>query len=193
MKNFLADGRSWEWELLCPLVGSTMLELGNKRKSDRDGNAFVYKDLFESKGFKHVSVDTNGLNGALPKDLRKPLGLGTFDMVTNIGTSEHVSEDRSDGQAECWRNIVGAMHIGSVLVSITPQQGSWVNHGTWYPQQEFFTELARLNGMEVERLYNSDQRKPNCPPHLRLIFARLRRVEDAPFQMPTKGMFKNNR
>jgi hypothetical protein len=183
--NALAEHRSWEWNLLDPLVGSSMLELGNKRKSAKNGGAFVYKTVFESLGFRHVSVDMNGLDGALPKDLRKPLGLGTFDMVTNIGTSEHVSEDNWSGQIACWRNMLEAMHVGSVLVSITPRPGHWVRHGTWYPKPEFFEELARLNGCEVERGYQNET------PNLALVFARLRRVEDVPFAMPNNGMFKN--
>jgi hypothetical protein len=65
-----------------PLVGTSMLELGDKQDAGR-----VYKPWFESLGFRHVSVDINGLNGALPLDLREPLNLGTFDMVCNIGTS----------------------------------------------------------------------------------------------------------
>jgi hypothetical protein len=190
--NLLQKHRSWEWELYDPLVGSSMLELGNKRKAGGDG-PFTYKDVFISLGFRHVSVDTNGLDGALPLDLRKPLNLGTFDMVSNIGTSEHVSENDWDGQVACWRNIAEAMHVGSVLVAITPRPGSWLRHGTWYPHKEFYTELARLNGMEVERCYDSVDRGDNIAPHLRLVYARLRRVSDAPFQMPTVGMHRNKR
>lgn len=188
--NLLAAHRSWEWELFDPLVGSSILELGNKKKTAGDVT-FTYKSVFQSLGFLHVSVDTNGLDGALPKDLTKPLGLGTFDMVSNIGTSEHVSENDFAGQIECWRNILSALHVGSVLVSITPQQGAWKHHGTWYPQKEFFAELAELNGLELERAYTSDERKHGCKPELRLIFARLIRREDKPFQMTTTGMFKN--
>ncbi len=180
--------RSWEWELYSPLIGTSMLELGNKKKGP-----FVYKAFFQGRGYRHVSVDINGLDGALPKDLTKPLNLGTFDMVTNIGTSEHVSEGNYDGQIACWKNILEAMAVGSVLVSNTPQEGAWKRHGTWYPQQPFFVELAKLNGLEVERLYTSDERKPNCPPDLRLIFARLIRRELLPFQMPSKGMYRNSK
>ena len=108
----IMGGRSWEVQLLNPLVGASMLELGNKVKGD-----LVYKKLFESLGFRHVSVDMNGKDGALPKDLRQPLKLGTFDMVTNFGTTEHVAPGDRDGQTACWRNICQAMHMGSVLVS----------------------------------------------------------------------------
>lgn len=182
--NLLARHRSWEWELFDPLVGSSMLELGNKKKSAGD-TVFTYKSVFQTLGFRHVSIDTNGQDGALAKDLRKPLGLGTFDVVSNIGTSEHVSEEDLGGQAQCWRNIVEAMHVGSVLVSITPRPGHWAHHGTWYPRPEFYRELARLNGCEAERVYQND-----TPRHA-LVFARLIRREVCPFAMPAIGMYKN--
>lgn len=192
MENLIAKYRSWEWDIISPLVGNSMLELGNKKKAGGEGETFTYKAVFQSLGFRHVSIDTNGLDGALNKDLRKPLSLGTFDMVTNIGTSEHVSEDHWDGQVECWRNIIGAMHVGSVLISVGPKEGSWVNHGTWYAQEPFYEEMARLNGLKVEKLYHSSDRKPYfAPPHLRQVYARLVREQDVPFQVTRVGMFKN--
>jgi len=178
LTEFDFPSRSWERKLLSPLVGDSMLELGNKIKGQ-----MVYKDVFESLGFRHVSVDMNGLNGALPLDLRKPLNLGTFDMVTNIGTSEHVSQNCYNGQIACWRNIVEAMHIGSVFVSVTPKPGvtKWKHHGRWYPRKEFFMDLAECNGMAVERAYvDSNQ-----------MYARLRRTGAVDFQMPEIGMHRN--
>lgn len=175
-------GRSWERNLLSPLVGESMLELGNKVNTCGDVR-LIYKAFFISKGFRHVSVDMNGKDGAIKKDLRKPLGLGTFDMVTNLGTTEHVSPGKYEGQAACWQNICEAMHVGSVLVSVTPKPGAqkWATHGCWYPEPGFFTDLAGLNGMVVERLYTDDN----------LVFARLRRESDQVFLMPDDGMFHN--
>ena len=179
--------RPWEWELYQPLVGNTMLELGNKRKGD-----IVYKEFFQSIGFEHTSVDLNGLDGALRLDLSKPLGLGTFDMVTNLGTSEHVSEKNYEGQVQCWRNMLEAMSVGSVLISITPQPGTWLDHGTWYPRLGFFTELADLNSMELERAEERDWIAGH--PNRRLVTARLVRRELVPFKMPGRGcMFINRR
>ena len=162
-----------------PLVGKTMLELGGKQDGGR-----VYKPYFESFGFKHTSVDWNGEFGALVMDLRKPLNLGTFDMVTNIGTSEHVSEKDYAGQIACWRNILAAMHVGTVLICDTPKPGYWKGHGTWYPQMTFYSELARLNGLKVERLLENDWRpdKPGRP----VISARLVMRESMPFVMPDR-------
>ncbi len=170
--------RSWERKLLTPLVGDSMLELGNKIKG-----TMVYKDVFESLGFRHVSIDLNGQNGALPLDLRKPLDIGTFDMVTNFGTSEHVSSKDYSGQVECWRNILGAMHIGSVLISLGPRPGinKWIRHGRWYATEVFYAELADKNGLVVERNYHDGNQN----------YARLRRVNDAEFVMPEAGMYRN--
>lgn len=170
--------RSWERTLLNPLVGSSMLELGNKIKGE-----MVYKNVFERLGFRHVSVDLNGRNGALKLDLRKPLYLGQFDMVTNFGTSEHVSDDNWNGQVECWRNMLTALSVGGVLVSITPLEGAkrWLRHGRWYPQIAFFQEMAKKNGLNVERLYTDSN----------LVYARLRRIERRKFVMPESGMYRN--
>lgn len=158
-----------------------MLELGGKQDGGR-----TYKAWFEALGFRHVSVDINEEYGALGLDLRKPLNLGTFDMVTNVGTSEHVSEDDWAGQVECWRNILEAMHIGSVLICDTPKPGYWKGHGTWYPHAEFYRELSRLNGLKLERLLENDWRPGHS--NRQVVSARMVRTADVPFVMPDKGL-----
>lgn len=177
-------------ELFDPLVGSSMLELGGKQD-----NGNVYKRYFESLGFRHVSVDIAKQEveewGALPLDLTQPLNLGTFDVVTNIGTSEHVSEDNWDGQVACWRNIVEACHVGSVLICDTPAPGGWKDHGTWYPTREFYGALAAMNGFVMNRLIEQEWR----PGHSRkVISARMTRAQNRSFVMPPRGlMFENQR
>jgi hypothetical protein len=158
--------------LVMPLVGSTMLELGNKR--NRHG---TYKSVFTELGLAHTSVDLNGLDGALQLDLQQPLNLGRFDMVTNFGTSEHVAK-----QEPCWRNIIEA--TAQVLVCVTPAPGAWKNHGKWYPKPEFYAELAVLNGFRLARLYtdgDGDSKRL-------LVCARLERTSDVPFVMPSMNL-----
>lgn len=169
--------RPAEWALYSPLVGTSMLELGDKR----NGND-VYKTFFEQHGFRHVSVDLNGKNGALVLDLRKPLDLGTFDMVTNIGTSEHVSDQRP-----CWQNIVEACAVGSVFVSTTPAPGDWQWHGDYYPTDKFYEELADMNGFSLDRLY------PSGAEPRRMWFCRMTRRELTVFSMPKGNMYFNPR
>lgn len=130
--------------LIEPLTGiRTMLELGNKRGTGGPGD--TYKAAFTARGIAHTSVDLNGLDGALPLDLRKALDLGRFDMVTNVGTSEHVSD-----QKPVWRNMIDA--CDHVLVSITPRPGDWPGHGLFYPTADFYRQLAQFNGFHIEKL-----------------------------------------
>lgn len=167
--------RQAEWELYQPLVGDSMLELGGKINAPH-----TYKAFFEALGFRHISVDWNGEHGAKRMDLRKPLDLGTFDMVTNIGTTEHVN-----GQSEVWRNVLEAMHVGSVLLSTTPMPGDWTWHGFWYPDDTWYRHLCIENGLEIERLYLTGE-----APR-RMWFLRARRVDAVPFSMPARPMHYN--
>jgi hypothetical protein len=140
-----------EWALIEPMLAGvrSMLELGNK-KNERAG--ISYKSWFTHQyDLTHVSVDTNGEDGALALDLRLPLGElngQQFDMVTNIGTSEHV-----DGQqCSVWENMWNHLAVGGALVSITPLPGDWDWHGMWYPTEDFYDALAHDNGMQVIEL-----------------------------------------
>jgi hypothetical protein len=172
--------RSAEWDLYRPIAGVTsMLELGNKKNAP-----YTYKQFFEARGIRHVSVDWNGQDGALSLDLRKPLGLGTFDLVSNIGTSEHV-----DDQAGVWRNMLEAMHVGSILVCTTPLPGGhdWQWHGEFYPTAQFYGDLCSLNGLQIERIFVA-----GVEPR-RMIFCRARRVQLVAFVMPKNGMYVNVR
>lgn len=170
--------RPAEWDLYLPLVGISMLELGNKKNGE-----LTYKNYFRDVWQRaHVSVDINGKDRALPMDLRKPLNLGTFDMVTNIGTSEHVDE-----QEPVWRNLVEACHVGSVLICTTPYPGDWTWHGWFHPHDSFYADLAIHNGFYIQRLYVS-----GVEPR-RMWFARLMRHRLTDFTMPAKETMHFNR
>ena len=175
MKNPIpADEQAVIW----PLVGDRMLELGNK-KNDRG----VYKHYFESVGFTHVSIDWNGQDGALKFDLRRPIKGKPFDMVTNIGTTEHVN-----CQTSVWRNIHNLTKVDGVIASLTPMEGDWWWHGEYYPRFEFFEQFAELNGYEIEVL------QVGLEFPYRNVYARLRKVEDKDFVMPNEDtIFYNKR
>lgn len=158
------------WKTLNPIPREvfSVLELGDKK----DKNCPPYKVWFEQEGYRHVSVDINGANGALAKDLRQPLGLGVFDLVTNFGTTEHVSI-----QEPVWRNICEACRL--LFVSVTPIPFRYPNHGLWYPTPAFYSELARLNGFLVERMDENVRSGGRANLHVR-----MRRFEMRPFVMP---------
>lgn len=129
--------------------GLNMLELGNQ-KVKLDGKRIVAKKYFENIGFKHVSFDINGKNGAIPIDLSKPIRkeyFNKFDIVTNSGTSEHV--EPYEGQYECFRNIHLCTRIGGIMIHVISQSGSFPGHCPFYYKHDFFDILAKCNNYDV--------------------------------------------
>lgn len=165
--------------------GRTMLELGNQHISDEDRRACpgilekTGKQYFENRGVKHVSIDLNAEDGALPIDLSQPIGRPewrhSFDIVTNAGTSEHV--EPLEAQYECFRNIHECLRPGGIAVHIVPSaeglrdKGRWRNHCNNYYSREFFDMLAAHNGYRVVSFQFSDE----------LILTCLQKTEDRPF------------
>ena len=156
-----------EQVIIWPLIEGRMLELGNKKNAQG-----VYKTYFESIGIDHTSIDWNGEDGALKLDLRNPIDLEPFDMITNIGTTEHVSD-----QTAVWRNIHNLTKIGGVIASLTPLEGDWWWHGEYYPRVEFFEQFAK-NGYEIEYM-DIGREYPN-----RNLCVRLKKVAHNDFVMP---------
>lgn len=159
----------------------SMLELGNKKNANG-----TYKHHFQSLGIRHVSVDWNGEDGALALDLREPQWetLGEFDMVTNIGTTEHVTN-----QYGAWENIHHCCRVGGVVVSITPYHDgrSWWWHGVWYPKESFFENFAKKNGYKIIKM-GKGRNIPNENLCVRMV-----KLEDKPFFMPEHGTMVENR
>ena len=140
--------------------GMKMCELGNQKL--RKNKFKTGKEYFESKNIIHTSIDINGLDGALPIDLSEPIPypklLHKFDIVTNLGTSEHVED-----QYWCFWNIHNLCNIGGIMLHIVPRPKYWRNHGYYKYEFEFFEELSKHNGyklIEVNRsLYSMNRKK----------------------------------
>jgi hypothetical protein len=140
-------------EILAPILPQvkTMIELGNKKTK------FVWKDYFEKMGISHTSIDLNGLDGALKLDLCTPLQLPEADVVTNIGTSEHVLD-----QEMCFENI--DRFSKKWMVHQVPLVGNWIGHGDqdfecYKYDEDFFKSLAEKYHYIIEDLFISG--KPN--------------------------------
>lgn len=173
MKNITNPIPQDEWDYIYPLetingAVETMLELGNKKNPDG-----VYKHFFTQLGVDHTSIDWNGEDGALKMDLTKKIHLSPFDMVTNIGTTEHVHT-----QSSVWENIHCLTKVGGAIVSVTPYKDYWWWHGEYYPLEEFFEEFC-INGYEIEKM----EQKQLSPQHVNL-YVRLNKLEHNQFAMP---------
>jgi hypothetical protein len=134
-----------------------MLELGDQEIADPKILEKTGKKYFQNKGFQHVSVDLNGQNGALIKDLSKPQQFksffNAFDVITNAGTSEHV--EPLSAQYECFEIIHSCLKAGGVAVHLVPDvvehdvNNRWRGHCPFYYSRDFFEMLADENGYTI--------------------------------------------
>ena len=135
---------------------------------------------------------------AVPADFR-----GAFDLVLNLGTTEHLVH-----QENALVFLHEALRVGGVIFHQPPCTG-WVNHGyfTYHPQ--FYRDMAAANDCRLEDLWYSDASKgplfdpavghrPRGDPLAADDFARgegpaseytnlnaiLRKTCDAPFRLP---------
>lgn len=100
----------------------------------------IAKSYFENVGMRHISVDYTGEQGSLKKDLREPLNLGLFDVVTDFGTIEHV-----EGSLYMpMKNMHDACIVDGLIMHEVPKTGHWPGHGYHYFTKEIFQELAVL-------------------------------------------------
>ena len=103
-----------------------MLELGNQViRPDKQIPETTGKAYFTRLGYKHTSVDLNGLDGALVKDLSKLEDFtefkNYFDVITNAGTIEHVEPYES--QHTAFLNVHNSLKIGGIAIHIGPELG----------------------------------------------------------------------
>lgn len=132
-------------------TGDSILELGNQIIFFGNDYGKPAKPMFEKMGLKHVSVDTNGQDGAIILDLSKKIPLqyylciaNLFGIVTDFGTSEHVSNFYN-----CWLNKHSLCKIGGYIISENPKTGNWKGHGHHYLTESFYQKLAYMAGYEM--------------------------------------------
>ena len=76
--------------------------------------------------------------------------LGSCDLVTNFGTTEHVGEDVDvdvssellEKQFEAFRNLHRLARVGGVMMNMLPLKGCWPQHGAVEYEASFFQALA---------------------------------------------------
>jgi len=95
----------------------SMLELGNQLMKDGVKKGYkTAKQYFKSKGYDHTSIDLNGKDDAIMYDLSKPVNMiDSFGVVTNLGTSEHVSN-----QYNCFLNIHNFCKADGLMIHNCP-------------------------------------------------------------------------
>lgn len=173
-------------ELIKPFIkeGDAVIELGAQNLyGEYNYGAYAsewYLNL--AKTANYMSIDLNGENGALQKDLSQPMEVkAQWNVVTDFGTSEHVGHSPLDWKAiyNCWKTKHNLCLTGGYIISENPKTGNWPGHGFNYYTQDFYKELAEAMGYELKEI-GEHAAMGNTTDGWN-VYAVLRKVEDKPF------------
>ncbi|HET6224667.1 MAG TPA: hypothetical protein VFF27_00215 [Bacteroidia bacterium] len=129
----------------------SVCELGAQNLYDKDYGtekgpyANVY---YNSNGIEYTFIDVSKENNSLDIDLSKPQTFTeVYDLVTDFGTSEHVSDSYN-----CAKAIHDLVKVGGTVIQENPKTGNWPGHGFHYKTKAFYEKLASSNGYEILEL-----------------------------------------
>jgi hypothetical protein len=175
--------------------------------SERDDWAvarLLYSALVEVEVYR--AIDLNGTEIAERHDLNHPVPITEqFDLVTNLGTGEHIFN-----QAQLFRTVHERTRPGGLMMHWLPNQGCY-DHGFYNYHPTFVHDLAAANGYGVCILLLVDAKRfpavvhpiEEREPYVKLalsgeltnysmILALLRKpASDAPFGIPQQGYYDN--
>lgn len=160
-------------------TGFSVCELGNQQMSGEVPRPAI--DFYRKLGAdRYVSIDGNG-QGTITHDLNKPvtdLNLGTFDLVTDFGTGEHIFD-----QAQVWRTLHDLARVGGHIAFDRPSDG-YAKHAFYLITAGLIQDLARANGYRILRLARKET------PRGWLVRGILRKSSQASaFRVPQQGRY----
>jgi hypothetical protein len=161
-----------------------MLELGNqiirddakKRYNIRTGKSKVY---FLGLRCNHHSIDWNGLDGAIPIDMTKPMSIkrfiNAFDIITDFGCMEHYGGNHW----QAWKNIHDMGKVDCIYIHTVPDVSSFMRHGAFHFSMEFFHKLCDANNYHplLSRVHRHDLRTDTRD----YVFSSYIKTENKPF------------
>jgi hypothetical protein len=116
------------------------------------------REFYENLGFsEYISIDADGERDSLVYDLNQNLKEvynfdKQFDFVTNLGTSEHVFN-----QKVFFENAHNLTKKNGAILHILPFEGGF-NHGYFNYQPSFFYDLALFNNYEIINFWYFSER-----------------------------------
>ena len=124
-----------------PAVSSSII--GEDGAELQPSDAPFARDFWMALGFEYAAIDVDGSPGSIALDLNfddipEPLQ-HTFDVITNLGTTEHVCN-----QLNAFKAIHDLAAPGAVMIHHLPT-GGFPNHGLVNYNAKFFWHLARSN------------------------------------------------
>lgn len=175
--GMLKEPAKWVKALRLP-PGFSVCELGDQWLTFTDPH-ILSAEWFKGLGCgRYVSIDGNG-RGTFTADLNEPVtGLGTFDLVTDFGTGEHIFN-----QYQVWKTLHDLCRVGGFIAFDRPIEG-YPAHCYYLSDPGLFSDIAEANHYLVRRL---DQRVMTRGKLMRGVF---QKVKAESFRVPQQGRYQ---
>lgn len=190
-------------------------ELSRRTPAQRPGDLEVppVRDFYSALGFSDIkAIDISDRFGSLVMDLNVDLAAAynfrqQFDLVTNLGVSEHLFN-----QAAFLKNMHSVTEVGGLMLHVLPFTG-YINHGFFNYQPRLFEDLAYANGYELLHLsvadleddlldlrkrtelatyfYHYSHLLPKKTPNTYVV-ALLKKTHEGDFAIPLQGKYKQD-
>lgn len=144
-------------------TNSSVIEFGNQRYTAQDVfKADSTKAFYNAHGYKYLALDVNEDKDAQIFDFNESLEFnkahynfehssGFADLITNIGTSEHVFD-----QAKIFQHAHDLCAKNGIMFHQLPFT-PWINHGFFNYNPIFFQDLAAANDYKIEWIELTDR------------------------------------
>lgn len=163
-------------------AGFSVCELGDQQISFTDPPSSAEAFYRQLGAGRYVAIDGNG-RGSVTADLNHPLPsslcLGTFDLVTDFGTGEHIFD-----QAQVWRTLHDLTRPAGYIAFDRPAQG-YSSHCFYLTDECLFRDLASVNDYTLLRF-----EKKETPRGLLWRGVYRRPVVAANFRVPQQGRYR---
>ena len=158
--------------------GFSVCELGDQFLTFTDPHRLAI-DWYKERGCaRYESIDGNA-RGTRTFDLNEPVrGMGTFTLVTDFGTGEHVFN-----QAMVWVTMHDLCEVGGYIAFDRPISG-YPGHGYYLIDPCLVRDIAHANEYEVVRLEEGDTKRG------RLVRGIWRKAKEGAFVYPQMGRYK---
>jgi hypothetical protein len=179
-QNWYGDVNPWELPLIHQALGGspeqvaeTKETIGRILSGDPGAGSFELAKLFYRLVFQYETysaIDLHGTAIAQRHDLNHPVPIAqTFDVVTNLGTSEHVFN-----QYQFFKTMHDLTAANGVMIHSMPNQGCY-DHGFFNYHPTFLFDLAEANGytMLVTALVDASMTPATLSPLTRESYVQM--------------------
>jgi hypothetical protein len=103
------------------------------------------------KGLKkdYDSIDLNGLDNSLMLDLNTEIEIKRqYDIITDFGTLEHVSDYYMG-----FKNTHRLCKVGGLMIHVIPAINHWPGHGSWRGDRSFYVKLGKYQNYTIRDIH----------------------------------------